>query len=260
MATTNYWSDRIMSEVEAVYVAGFFDGEGSIYGIKAKDKPTRRTGYSIVVKSSIGQCHLGVLEHVRAVTGNGRIIGEKKQQEHHKERWRLTWTSNQIRHIFPQLVDYLIVKRAVVEKALTLLQLKDGYNNYGKNNMEQQVVLYNEMSALNKRGIQVAHIDFEPPREVRNHVPHVRKKPRPPVPTCSFDECAEKHYAKGYCFRHYRKAFPEIYKTKWVPVGIRGKRICPTCNLEFEYYRKTPKFCSVICRRKAGYAAWKQRQ
>lgn len=242
---SNHWSKVVMSPLECAYVAGFFDGEGSLYCMKVAGE--NRSGFKIFVQGSISQTSLPVLEYIQTISGNGRISMTKKKHENHKDVWCLRWQPNQLRHIVPQLLPYLIVKRNVAEKMLKLLELKEGCPTYSKNNQQEQFALYNEISFLNKRGITPSTIEFNGLSEAKRKSPYARTHKNR---KCETAECDRKHYAKGMCFNHYREANPKIYNKPKPPKGVRGRMQCLECGTEFEYFKKTPKYCSKICRQR----------
>jgi hypothetical protein len=242
--TKNHVSYKEMSIEEAAYTAGFVDGEGSIYAIKER-KPENCSGYSITLALSIGQCHLGVLEAVRDMAGNGRVISEKKMKVNHKDRWKLIWTPNQMRHLLPQLLPYLIVKHEQALIALEMLALKEGTNNYGKNNAVEQYGLYLKLRELNHRGVDV-------PQE-KDIVIRQFKVKRPDTPTCCLPDCNEKHYGRGYCRTHYREKYE--YEKRW---SLKGERKCAYCGALIPQKKKIEsKYCSSVCRHAANYQSTK---
>lgn len=243
--STNVWSKKFMSQQEAIYLAGFFDGEGSLYCIKLKDKPLARGGYSIRVQASVVQTSPQVIEYIQHSCGNGRISYRKSTNPRHKDIWKILWQPNQLRHILPQILPYLIVKKAVVEKGLELLKLKENCPTYSNNTQEQQCRLYNEISALNKRGIEASTVEFSGLGPIRPKAPYERKKKGR---LCELEGCSRGHYAKGMCFHHYRKANPEIYRFKGKTLGVRTAESCLFCGAKYVFSRKTKRFCNPVCR------------
>jgi hypothetical protein len=246
MGSHNVVSDKLMSKEEAAYVAGFIDGEGSIYMVKER-RPENCSGFRYGTGLVVSQCHLGSLEAIRSMTRNGRIISEKKRMSHHKDIWKLSWTPNQMRHILPQLLPYLIVKHRQAVLALQMLSLVEGTNNYGKNNTKEQHEIYEQIRALNKRGLDGPIAPFQ---EIRQFV--VR---RPSQPTCSIEGCQEKHYGKGLCRTHYREEYE--YPGRCLP---KRNIFCSVCGLEIPKERKSESiYCSRKCQSKADHLRRKAR-
>ncbi|MEK7506786.1 MAG: LAGLIDADG family homing endonuclease [Patescibacteria group bacterium] len=93
------------------YIAGFFDGEGSI---------TRHTkGYRI----TIAQTNFEVLEKIRKFASAGSIIEPKKRKKHWKDSWVYYIASQrQICDFLNKILIYLIVKKEKVELALPVIE------------------------------------------------------------------------------------------------------------------------------------------
>ena len=76
---------------DAAYLAGLFDGEGSIYFKKTRQKKHQRPGKPIhnvmVIRMEIAMTDKHVLEWVWETTGVG-AFGSKKVQEGYKPQWR----------------------------------------------------------------------------------------------------------------------------------------------------------------------------
>ena len=76
---------------DAAYLAGLFDGEGSTYFKKTRQKKHQRPGKPIhnvmVIRMEIAMTDKHVLEWVWETTGVG-AFGSKKVQEGYKPQWR----------------------------------------------------------------------------------------------------------------------------------------------------------------------------
>ena len=76
---------------DAAYLAGLFDGEGSIYFKKTRQKKHQRPGKPIhnvmVIRMEIAMTDKSVLEWVWETTGVG-AFGSKKVKEGYKPQWR----------------------------------------------------------------------------------------------------------------------------------------------------------------------------
>ena len=80
-----------MNQSDAAYLAGLFDGEGSIYFKKTRQKKHPRPGKPIhnvmVIRMEISMTDKSVLEWVWETTGVG-AFGSKKVKEGYKPQWR----------------------------------------------------------------------------------------------------------------------------------------------------------------------------
>ena len=80
-----------MNQSDAAYLAGLFDGEGSVYFKKTRQKKHQRPGKPIhnvmVIRKEIAMTDKSVLEWVWETTGVGGF-GSKKVKEGNKPQWR----------------------------------------------------------------------------------------------------------------------------------------------------------------------------
>ncbi len=243
MKSHNFHSTKVMSVSEAAYVAGFVDGEGTI-GIIRETRKEALAGFRYTAYISIANTDLKVLEAVREMMGNGRVVGgyQKAAKPHYKMGWKLTLSPNQIRHIIIQLMPYLIVKRKQAELVHDFLVIKETINSYSSNNMEEQYRFWSKARELNQRGKKPSDIPFEGLRPVI----------RPDVPTCTYEDCKERHYGKGYCRKHYKWMFES--KT----FQAIGRPNCLICDKPVSNDRPiNSKYCSKACKRRANYETWR---
>ncbi len=93
------------------YIAGFFDGEGTI--------AHNGKGFRI----TITQTNEDVLEAIRRFTSSGYIVEITKRKKHWKDSW-LFYIAKQkdVYNFIANIKDYLIVKEVLAKK--TLIQLK----------------------------------------------------------------------------------------------------------------------------------------
>jgi hypothetical protein len=102
---------REMSEIERAWLAGLFDGEGSIVSPKGD-------GVKYSLRITITNTCRELLEEVERVVGTGRIINHRPATE----RWRQTWYwqcySDNARDVLRQIRPWLIAKRARASEAL----------------------------------------------------------------------------------------------------------------------------------------------
>lgn len=94
------------------YIAGFFDGEGSI---THNDKGFRVT---------VAQTNFEVLEQIRKFVGFGFIIKPTKRKAHWKDSWVYYIARQKNIYSFLQSVSrYLVVKRLLAEKTIPKLKI-----------------------------------------------------------------------------------------------------------------------------------------
>lgn len=237
--STNRWVDRPLSAEEAAYIAGFIDGEGSIFFVLEK-RTQNRSGYRIAPYFSVAQVRRPVLEWIREKCG-GRLWVEDRSNTQYDSQdcWKLLWTPKQMRWLLPQLRPYLIVKARCADLMMEFLSLTTAQANYGKYDGERQWEIYQLVKAENSRG----RSDYEPV-----DIPATVESPRPHIPSktqgvCSVDGCDKPHYGRGFCRQHYRAEF-----INQNPSGPRG---CAHCGAEITDSRPDQKYCDSKCRMKA---------
>ncbi len=96
------------------YIAGFFDGEGSL--IKKPDK----NGYRI----QIAQTNKKVLQEILEYVGCGHICHPKKRKPHWKESW-MFYISKQddVSYFLKKTSSYLIVKKHLSKRVIPILEI-----------------------------------------------------------------------------------------------------------------------------------------
>lgn len=92
-----------LTEIEKAYLAGLFDGEGSISLAKNKKTDRFRTPYF-----SISSTSYGIMRLCKEMTGLGFISQKKKYQDHHKQsyHWGIQ-AGTQVIDICTALLPYL---------------------------------------------------------------------------------------------------------------------------------------------------------
>lgn len=151
--SVNVHSHRLMSSAEAAYLAGFFDGEGTISIIKAR-RPENVAGFRYQALMSISNTNQAVLEQIRDFCGNGRLVRSyNTRHPNHKPGYLLRFTANQVRHLLPQLVPFLRIKRAQAESVLEFLALQTpGVNRQPYSWWAKVEELRTRVLNLNRRG------------------------------------------------------------------------------------------------------------
>ncbi len=114
-----YKQVKQLQPVDAAYVAGLIDGEGTI-SLARKHRDDNR---QLVV--TISSTERAILEHVSEVAGAGKITGKKTYQAHHAPSFTYCITNRQaldlLSQTFPYLKSYKAARaRLVLEKYLDL--------------------------------------------------------------------------------------------------------------------------------------------
>ena len=106
---------RDMSEAEAAWLAGLFDGEGSVIWVKGRTKKPVR----IVITNTC----LPLLNRILEVTGVGSISGPKHDgNPKHAAAYYWYCGSNTAVHLLRRMLPWLIVKREKAEEAITVYE------------------------------------------------------------------------------------------------------------------------------------------
>jgi hypothetical protein len=105
---------KILSDIDAAYVAGIIDGEGTITLTRTHRSENRRP----VV--SISSTELPLLAYVRSVVGAGRITSKACALPHHSPSFAYTVTSRQALSLLTQVSRFLRTYKS--ERAQLLLR------------------------------------------------------------------------------------------------------------------------------------------
>ncbi len=97
-----------MNDTDLAYIAGFFDGEGSIFISKSKKQ------YFLTV--SISNTNLPVLESIRAMGGN--ISKSPDNRENHSQLFRLRLYCNEAKKFLEKILPYLRIKKEQAKLAI----------------------------------------------------------------------------------------------------------------------------------------------
>lgn len=134
------------------YVAGFFDGEGSI----------NHNGRGFRV--TISQSQLKVLEEIRDFTGVGSVIAVRKRKAHWKDAW-VYYIARQsdVAFFLNKVRKFVIVKSAKLEEVLPRVRF---IADNAKFKMGFKKVLISEAQRLRRKGLtyraigEILHKDF----------------------------------------------------------------------------------------------------
>jgi len=95
---------NILANVDAAYLAGIVDGEGSI--IIAKKRQARNTWRLAVANTDIE-----LLEWCKEKTGVGSVNEKKVYESHHKRSFSWQCYSSNAKDILEQLLPYMVIER-----------------------------------------------------------------------------------------------------------------------------------------------------
>src|SRR4030042_590161 len=111
---------KILSEFEIGYMAASFDMEGTI-GLTAEKRRDNVRGVRFITNVCIYNSNYEALEYLQEMLGFGNIFSHGAETEIRREMYRLAFAANQIRHLLPQIINHLIIKRRQAELVLAYL-------------------------------------------------------------------------------------------------------------------------------------------
>lgn len=116
---TNHWNHgrtfgpkaRKMMKTEAAWLAGLFDGEGTIFN-------SRRSTGGFNPRLAVGICNEEIILRIQLMTGCGSINLRKGRKANHSDCW--VWVCNGANaiSILKQIQPWLIVKREKAEEMI----------------------------------------------------------------------------------------------------------------------------------------------
>jgi len=126
------------------YIAGFFDGEGSICH--------NGKGFRITVSQS----SYGVLKDIKVFVGLGNIFETKKRQEHWKDSWVYYIAKQEDVYTFlMRILPFLIVKKKLALKTLPELKRNVEQIKKRKNRTKKNII---QAKKLRKQGLSYRKI------------------------------------------------------------------------------------------------------
>ena len=138
----------VLSDVELGYLAGLFDGEGSIAIIKMRRPPHRETSFNLNISITNSDPEMLDLVH-RRLGGHICVMGRYKGRGKLVKRWYQS--GYKAAPILRRLLPVLIAKRKQAVLALEYLEMGRGWAR------ERRAEMYDEMRALNRHGRASTH-------------------------------------------------------------------------------------------------------
>jgi hypothetical protein len=101
-----------MSQTEAAWMAGLFDGEGGVYGYAAKGRYKAWT-------FNLPNTYRPALERCQQIAGCGKIDRKTPHRSNRKESWVYRISAREdIAAVLRQLLPYLVIKKESAEDFL----------------------------------------------------------------------------------------------------------------------------------------------
>lgn len=152
------------------YIAGFFDGEGSV------SLSYRKSGNLKNVLLSITQCQLDVLQQIRDFVGEGKIDvnhhqGSKNWKKHWKPSYhfRLSKRSSVVSFL-ENIRDKVIVKKNKINETLLILQEMDRKRKEHLSRRKEKVQKIHELRSLNMSWKEIAENLGQPGKDIAGNI------------------------------------------------------------------------------------------
>jgi len=156
-----------MKTEDAIYLAGFIDGEGCI-GInkihRTLDSACRPGYFAYELALTVGNTDESIIYWIQEVVGKGHILSSQRKANC-KECFTWTVNSRQALSTLEELVPYLKVKRKVAELCIEFQRLKqeqnrermrgsrkDGYKVTSDEALQRREWFYQQAKGFNRRG------------------------------------------------------------------------------------------------------------
>ena len=218
---------REMSAVEAAYLAGLIDGEGSI-GLHAYRQHGERRSHGFKPVLAISNTDMRIINCALKFTGTGYVTESRKDDGIHKPCYRWHVSPLNIGGIVRAVQPYLVSKRP---QSVLLLEYL-GFLEMGASrrvtdaDFVRAIEIHREMRILNRRGdAEFLELNFE------------ARAARRAENRCLETGCDRPRYLRGhgFCFQCWKKFKPVEIKT------------CAQCANQFEGFLEHGRFCTEKC-------------
>ena len=143
---------KVLSDLDASYIAGIVDGEGCVHVTKVRNVNSK-SGFVYRSGVVIGNTSFSLLRWIKNTIGAGTIKRNKKHPRH-KQSWQYNLWSDEASRLLEQLIPYLLVKE---KQAFNQIAFQAGMTWHGSHGAPQKEIRRREKHArrshvLNKRG------------------------------------------------------------------------------------------------------------
>jgi hypothetical protein len=192
-----------LSDVDAAYIAGFVDGEGSI-GLWKETRKDNRIGWRYKPVLTAANTDIPVLEWIRSVTGVGSIVEHCWVNPVATTGGRRTcyvWrcSPQPTKHVLGQILPFLRLKPRQAELVLEFQSVMFAGKHMDIADYEKAEEIYHELRRLNRRGT-VPYVEPKWSISIRK-----TKMEENATRMCSRPGCDRPHKAKGFCAMHYKQ-------------------------------------------------------
>jgi hypothetical protein len=159
-----YWERRkdrpqALSIEEAVYIAAFIDGEGTI-SIRKYKRKAMAGGFRYVPIVEMNNTDVGVMQYLRSVIGPARYHIHKRYEDGRKTLYQLRLSVKVQRWLLDQIHPYLRIKKCQAEIVMEFLDLLTQKKQGVDGNLHDREKLYQQVHDMNHRGINERRCNF----------------------------------------------------------------------------------------------------
>lgn len=131
-----------LSVIDAAYIAGFIDGEGSIMAFLRRD--------CIAIRVSIVNTYRPIIDWIRETCGVGNVVSSDRENNKHKLAHSLLVNAEAAESLIQQIRPYLKIKTAQADLALGVREKLRNPEVKADRSWHAETVA--QMKALNRRG------------------------------------------------------------------------------------------------------------
>ena len=143
---------KTLSPTDAAYLAGIFDGEGSI-GVSRYRNKENACGYKFEPYVNITNTSKAMLDWVCEKTGLDKVYDRKESSIKAKRRcWRWSARRLEVAPLLRQVIPYMVVKKDQALNVIAFMESRPKVANYGAFDYEGQVAFWIKSGELNARG------------------------------------------------------------------------------------------------------------
>ena len=141
-----------LTDVQAAWVAGLIDGEGTI-GVWREARSKNRSGYRYKVGVQIANTNMELLNTFANVVRGGVTIGDmRRKNPMHKICYKVVVNARFVKPLLECVAPFLVIKKRQAELALEFRRIIDSAPARTEQEHEIFEQLWLECKALNKRG------------------------------------------------------------------------------------------------------------
>jgi hypothetical protein len=137
------------------YIAGFFDGEGSVTIQKQKYKSRNRNGLQLFLYIKISNIDKDILEKIRAFFGTGYVCSNGRPKKNQRKSWQWQASATNALLVLKKLRPFMILKTRQVDLAIQFQERLNCHKHRPSRIVSIEELSYRkkikaEISALNK--------------------------------------------------------------------------------------------------------------